>query len=147
MSDAETLRVVCNPFAHLDHLGRPAGACPCDPVGHTPDRRWVGARIHERTTLTEKLSREDASVRSAAQNTEFDFTPDVQTIPKTPYYLDRLRDGELLAADAMTARAAGLPFVEPSTALAIAKTTAIASWAAHYGSEPAPTVAFWRGDS
>jgi hypothetical protein len=139
-NDMPTLRVYPNPYVHLDHEGRPAGACPVDPA-HQPDRRaWVGASLdREKTVITDEPQAGER--RSPTQVTVFAFACEVQELPASAYYLDRLRDGELIAADAATARMAGVAFIPPRTALACARERAELAWRALYGDEPAPGLA------
>jgi hypothetical protein len=130
-----TLRVFANPYVHLDPSGRPCGACPVDPA-HLPDRReWVGAWLDaERTKVLS--TPEKGEVRAPVQETIFAFSQDAIELPATPGYLDRIRSGELLAANAPTAQAAGIVFVAPDAALERARTAAVAAWRALYGEEP-----------
>jgi hypothetical protein len=130
-----TLRVYVNPYVHLDHEGRPCGACPVDPA-HIADRReWVGAWLDvERTRITSEPAK--GEVRAHTQQTVFAFSQDVQELPLTHGYLDRVRTGELLAADPSTAQAAGVRFIEPAHALEAARKAAVARWHALYGDEP-----------
>jgi hypothetical protein len=46
-------------------------------------------------------------------------------IPNTDYYRTAIRHGDLFAADARTAAAAGIPFVEPELAMKAAREAAI----------------------
>jgi hypothetical protein len=129
------LRVFANPYLCLDPSGRPCGACPADPA-HLPDRReWVGAWLDaERTKVLSTPER--GEVRAPVQDTIFAFSQSAIELPATPGYLDRIRCGELLAADAPTARAAGIAFVPPDAALERARAVAIAAWKSLYGEEP-----------
>jgi hypothetical protein len=126
-----------NPFIHLDHDGYPAGACPCDMPEHVgmTTRRWVGAELDPAATmLLEKLTEEERRYRDARQQTRFLFTFSEPTkLPVTEYYKDRLRHGEILPADADSARLGGIDFMPPAQALAQAKTDACAKWVALMG--------------
>lgn len=142
-----TLSVIANPYAHLDHEGRPCGAVLLDPVDHhaygeaTVDavtgqpryepRRYVGAELDTHSTkIVRKAGPQGlgASGQSDLQDTVWKFSDEPQTIPQTNYYLARIRDGELIPADAETAALAGRAFVEPKLALANAKTHALGLW-------------------
>lgn len=137
-------KVYPNPFIHLDHDGYPAGACHCDQVHHVgmTTRRFVGATLDsEQTMLLEKLSKEELQYRNARQQTRFKFTFDEPTtLPVTDYYRDRLRDGEIFAADQETWKLmeASGPFVSPRDALAKSKEAAISRWRAETGSSGRP---------
>jgi hypothetical protein len=65
------------------------------------------------------------AAQSDLQTTAWEFSDEPQTVPLTGYYLDRLRDGELIAADALTAQTAGRVFVAYDDALASAKAHAL----------------------
>jgi hypothetical protein len=54
----------------------------------------------------------------------------------TMYYRDRIRCGELIAADVETARTAGVPFVPIDQALQVAKQTAVLQWRALNSCDP-----------
>ena len=142
-----TLSVIANPFAALDHEGRPAGVVLLDPVEHHPygehttdavtgqpryePRRYVGAEIDaEATQVVRRAGAQGlgSSAQFDLQDTVWKFSAEPQTVPQTHYYLDRLRDGELFAADPATARLAGKPFVEPKEALAGARAHALGLW-------------------
>jgi hypothetical protein len=132
---SRTLRVLPNPYAALDGYGRPAGIVPCDPHEHTPDRRFVGAHIADVVVHDDFPSHE---LRSNRQDTRWGFATEPVEIPRTHYYVERLREGALFPADEATARMAGIPFESPAKRLEKAKAAALAQWVAHYGEEPDP---------
>lgn len=132
-----TLRVYGNPYSYLDHKGRAVGVCPCDPVGHTSmtDRRWVGASLdHANCSGTH---RPPGDIRAPVTKVTFLHHEDEQVVPMTHYYLDRIREGSLIAADADTAALAGMTFLDPETAFDAHRDAARALFVAHYGKEPA----------
>src|SRR5688572_8192428 len=102
-----TLNVLANPWIHLDHQGRPAGATPMD-VG--PGQKvFVGAELDtEQTQIVDRPGR--GELRSHVQDTVWKFSDEPAVVPATPYYIRRLRSGELLAADKQSARIAGVEF-------------------------------------
>lgn len=125
------LMVLANPWIHLDHLGRPAGACPMDlPPGQ---KGYVGASIdRESTQILDMPGKHE--LRSHVQDTVWKFSSDPQPVPCTPFYIARLRTGELFPADMATAKAAGLKaFMPPAEALAKAKADAAKAWDAEHG--------------
>lgn len=139
MRQPTLLRVHANPYAHLDHEGRPDGRVLLDPEHHNPyasdtePRRYVGCALDtEKTTILKKAPRgangEMLSGSYDLQDTVWKFSAEPQLVPMTAYYLDRLRDRELLPADAATARHANLPFVHYDKAIEQAKIGALALW-------------------
>lgn len=124
------LNVVPNPWIHIDHQGRPAGACPMDTAPGS--KAFVGARVSH--TKTQILSKGIRGIQDSVQDTvwEFDLAP--QPVPDTPYYRTRLRCGEVLPADEAASRAAGhSEFLPPDKALTAARERAIAEFNAHHG--------------
>ena len=136
----KTLRVFADPYAALDHEGRPAHACPTDPAHTGPERRWVGAKLHADTALKKLDAATHEAVRAGLhehpQDTMFEFSDEAEELPRTPYYLARLKHGELIAADAETARAAGVRFEDPELVLARSRLKAIRHWKAEKGALP-----------
>lgn len=114
------LQVVPNPFCALDVHGRAQGVVELEGIAG----QYVGAV-------------EDPELSRAEGKHVFRFLPGTARVPLSAYYLRRLRDGELLPVDEPTARVAGLPFVDPETALRNARDRAIAQFTATNGSEPA----------
>lgn len=128
-----TIRVYANPYAHLDHEGRPAGYVLFDPVDHhayasdNELRRYVGASIDvEKTKILTRAP--ERSAQSDHQDTVWSFSSEPVVLPLTHYYLDRLRDGELLPADKATALHIGRSFVPYEEAIASAKKGALGKW-------------------
>ena len=109
-----TLLVRANPYTFVDHKGRPAGAVPCDPVAHTPDRRWVGA-----VAVSEVVEARDKSIdsRHPLQDTWFLFSADAQKVPDSPHYRAAIRSGDLIAADESTAAVCGVAYEDPEDVL------------------------------
>ena len=121
--------------ATMDHEGRPCGVCPMDPIGDGGARgRFVGAKIDDGTTTKADIDQED-EIRSPFQRTVYSYLgtsghetkpfalaealakADPISIPFTQYYQERLLAGELIAADAESAKNAGTSkfFEEPKT--------------------------------
>lgn len=147
-----TIRVLANPYAHLDHEGRPAGVVMLDPVEHAPyasdgePRRFVGAAIDtEKTEVYQRAA--ESSAQSDLQETHWTFSNEVQELPRTHYYLDAIRNGELFAGDEETADQVGIPFVEPAKALEAAKTKALALWQAERPKRALPDWAKRQADT
>lgn len=136
MPSAKTLRVYANPYLHLDHEGQPAGACPCDPDEHTPERRFVGAKL--KADLIRKADKSKGI--SAKHRISFEFSDEAQTVPDTAYYRAAVNSGELIAADLDTAKACGFvekSFRDPKAVLADAKKAACDAFKAATGDPPA----------
>lgn len=153
----KTLSVYADPYAALDHEGRPAHACPTDPQHTGEIRRWVGAALSSKTRLVDRQDLDenvgksvDAGLHEHPQETVFEFAPfesstpsegeDVIggpiTLPETPYYLERIRHGELIAADVKTAKKAGSKFSEPKALIAASRAASIAKWFAQHEEYP-----------
>lgn len=88
------LRVLPNPSHALDHEGDPACAVQFE---NASGDYWVGASIDHKKSLAEKRT-----------VFVFDETTVVE-VPCSGYYARKILDGELLAADLESARAAGIP--------------------------------------
>lgn len=133
----KSLLVLPNPWAAIDHQGRPSGVVMCDPVEHVPTRdgeprRFVGAHLDPvKTRMTREFARGDA--RSNEQDTVWVFATKPVDLPNTPYYRERIRHGELIAADEKTARVAGLKFADPGKVIEAARASAIAAWETEVG--------------
>lgn len=136
------LSVLPNPYHALDAFGRPAGVVLKVPDGEGFDgfandnhAGWIGARIDPKAT--EVLDNfKPSELRSNRQHTAFEF--DAQTpvpVPRSQFYLERLREGSLLPADERTAAAAGIAFVKPAEAQARTREAKRAEWRANYGKD------------
>ncbi len=130
----KTLVVYSNPYLHVDHEGRPAGAVPTDPEHTGTERRWVGARLCPKRTQVTKVS-PDRSLHESEQNTVFSFDDEPVTVPFTHYYLERIRQGELVAANAPTALAASVKFEPIADVRGRAKAAASKAWKAERGED------------
>ncbi len=135
------LRVLPNPwtFIHPDH--GPQGHVHVDTGGRGSEPSYVGSEIdRERTKITEVRPEKDP--RPHRQVTVFrfpalndtldgpskDFADGIE-VPRSPYYLDRLRDGDLVPADKATADAFPCRF----SSLAEARAAGIAACDALHG--------------
>lgn len=136
----ETLKVVPNPYTFIDQDGEPQGACPPDVEHSAGKRMWVGARLDDGRTKVLKVKREPGDYRLFDQVTKFVFEPGPIEIPMTPHYLDRIREGDLIAADERSyAKACGSTkgYLPPEKALAEARAKAFDDYKAGYSEEPA----------
>jgi hypothetical protein len=138
MAQPKTLNVVANPFCHLDHEGRPAGAAQREPNPHvhSADIFYVGAVRKFRQIDAGKPALGIAPIEEYT----FEFSPDAVPVANSDYYRRLVKSRELLAADKESWVAAGADpatYVDPKTALAHAKAGAIAQHKAAHGEEPA----------
>jgi hypothetical protein len=118
MPKPATLHVVANPYCALDADGEPSG------VAYRADLRGqlVGALIDHK--------------RSKDGALKYEFSTDALPLPDMPAHRVLLRTGQILPADAATARVCGIGFTQPSAALAAAKERAALEWLAAYGELP-----------
>ncbi len=135
-----TLWVLPNPWAAIDHLGRPAAAVPVDPVDHDPhNRRWVGATCEAKLVKPaqrQRIGSQIVVVAEAEYDLEWTFTDAPVRLPNTPYYRERVKRGELLAADKATAAACNVKlakFQDPKRYLETLKGEAIKEFDARNG--------------
>ncbi len=138
----KTIRVLPNPWAFVHHEIGPQGRCHEDTGGRGSTPRYIGAELCPDKTV--KL----ADYESQPNETRLDpwqivfrfpaldasllvpakgFEKGIE-LPKTAYYLDRLRDGDLIPADSRSAEH-GARYAT----LAEAKAAAVADFEAHYG--------------
>lgn len=131
MHDDTVLQVYPNPYAHLDHKGRLAGACSREAEHDVRpgDRRWVGASLD-----AEKCSGKErgaGDIRSPATDVVFTFETTKQRVPDTKHARDRIREGSLIVADEETAEAIGVRYEDPRAVLARARAGALHTWKEH----------------
>lgn len=149
---ANTLKVIANPYAHVDAHGRPAGAVLCDPDEHVtyadtplhPDpaqryrpRVFVAAtrkatRLGSRPPRTVVFRRKDGTTLRhtflAPHDRTWEFSRDAVEVPNTVYYQRMIAESSLFAADKASWVAAGNSpalWVEPADRLAWAKEGAV----------------------
>lgn len=149
----KVLRCVLNPFAHLDHDGRPACAVAFEPnplARGTEPKRFHGAKLHA-TVIEERnptvvqggcvIAGDD---RKSVHDHTFEFSHGaVLTLPDTRYYRELLTPAAgqvatpLLPADTETARKLGRPFRDPELTIAETAEVTSAEWtAANDGEQP-----------
>jgi hypothetical protein len=133
-----TLSVFANPWTYIDEHGRPTGVCPVDVNLHVADPgRLVGARrgaelLKKAPTETVKGRSLEVGFAQHKLHIEYDATP--TEVPNTPYYCERVRAGDLFAADAKSAAVAGVKdFVQVDQAERVARDRAIADFDAQNG--------------
>jgi hypothetical protein len=121
------------PFAALDPEGMPSAAVRFDPpTGRKGEVHFIGAT--RKNTLVEKRKREEGRQSLYVTSFEYDLMP--QRITHTDYHVQRIRQGDLIAADQATAKIAGVPFAQPEVAFERARYAAIARWEQQYGEPP-----------
>lgn len=119
------LRVVANPFAApLDHLGRPCAAVRYDPT-KSPHVSYIGAQRVAK--VVEKRPAGGARSDREAVTWLFDVAP--VSIEDTAYHRERIAAGELLPADAETAKRCGAKvFADPNERLKVACAERLVEW-------------------
>jgi hypothetical protein len=144
MAKPRTLLVWPNPFAALDHEGRPHGILQFEPEGDGvrtfDDRRFVGAQLTAEILGTLPTSHPNETAQTI-QRTTFVYADEPTPVRNTAYYTGAIRRGELFAADEASATEAGLGrFLDPGKALEAAREGARATWAilAHEDHDEAP---------
>ena len=120
----KTLSVYANPYAALDHLGRPCGAFPHDVSIPGMAGRYVGASMNAVETQPEvkRIIGTAVEVLNHAQHDRtWDFSTELVKVANNRHYVRGIKDGALFAADEQTASVAGVKLVPLETALAAAK--------------------------
>lgn len=148
------IKVLANPWLVIDSKGRPCGAVPCDPNEHDRvGRSYVGARVDRQQTklVPDRFGQaaQAGEARFARQDTVWAFLTEPVELPYTHYYADKVRKGQLFAADEKSAVACGIAaknFQEPGKLLDEAKAAAIADFVAHYGEGAFESAAAMRKD-
>jgi hypothetical protein len=101
----EKLRVLPNPYLFG---GNPLCACASDPVEHIQGR-YIGAQpVVKSGGETITVGSLTGFVGGEQTEVEWEFSTEPQEIPKTNYYLQMIREGALVPADAATAALAGI---------------------------------------
>jgi hypothetical protein len=151
----KTMRIVLNPFAHLDHEGRPAASVTLDPTFENPDRRRVGAVMHAEVTEARtavEINRAKRTFKGDNRHSIHDRWFDTSAEPVTvmdlldhgnTYYrqLAKVGPGEVapavLPANKETAKRLGVPFRDPSEVVLETARLQAARWARdHEGEAP-----------
>lgn len=146
------LRVVPNPYLHIDEHGRPAGAVPQghgsyrdnerhpDPLQRFEPRRHIGAERTSTRLAADRTYRVGPHkiVKHGAHDHAWSFSSEAVSVPSTVYYHRAIKAGDLFAADLKTWVAAGGDprlFQGPDEKLAQAKEGAIARFVAMHGAD------------
>jgi hypothetical protein len=138
----KTIRVLPNPWAFIHHELGPQGHCHEDTGGRGTDPRYIGSEVcPEKTVKLAEYEKEPNETRLDPWLIVFRFPVLGASLlepakgfeggielAKTAYYLDRLRDGDLIPADERSGEH-GARFAS----LAEAKAAGIASFEANYG--------------
>lgn len=143
------LQVIPNPYRVLDADGKPTAIVPCHSK-HAPGE-FVGAtktlvvespaefvdvkrKVGDREVKEAKLAAFDRSKAS------FTFSFEPVGVPGEGaaggYYLKRVREGSLIAADQATARACGVAHVAPKDVLAKEREVAAKEFERQFGAPP-----------
>jgi hypothetical protein len=101
------LLVATNPFAALDHRGRPCGACPVDPrdpryyapaKGLGEVRGYVGARQVFGEVTRATPTHAELTQRTERRDLTWVFTLEPFEVPDTKFYRRQVAEGALLDA-------------------------------------------------
>jgi hypothetical protein len=136
-----TIRVLPNPWGFIHHELGPQGRCHEDAGGRGSTPRYIGAEpCPDKTRKLTDYESQPNETRLDVWTSVFRFPSLDSTLlgpapgfekgielPKTPYYLDRLRDGDLIPADERSGEH-GARFAN----LAEAKAAGVAAFEAHY---------------
>ena len=124
------LLVRSNPYKRLDEEGNAAGAA-YHSSSYSPNSIIGGtvSRVNE--------SRPSKYNSTPDYDIVYKFSNDPCMVPSTQYYISMLIRGDILPADAATAKAVGLAFIPPDEVIAETKARNVALFRATYGTEPA----------
>lgn len=143
---SKQLLVLPNPWAFVHPERGPQGVCHVDTGGRGSPVRFVGARLDRKLTRVTE-ARDLGDPRTSRQFTLFEYPSldeallkpskhDPKTgqggavsVAKSPYYFDRLADGDLVPADPATADACNCKY----DSLEEARDAAKAEFELHYG--------------
>jgi len=143
------LQVIPNPYRVLDADGKPTAIVPCHSK-HAPGE-FVGATKTlvvespaEFVDVTRKVNGRDIKEQKLAaydrSKASFTFSFEPVSVPAEgaagSYYLKRVREGSLIAADQATARTCGVPFVQPRDVLAKERAAAAKEFERQFGAVP-----------
>lgn len=135
------LRVLPNPWLHIDEKGRPAGLCRLEqPNNGTFIHGWVGVTVAtvkeveppKRVVVSGRTFEQKAGIHYLT----FAHTDEPITLANTPYYRKRVQCGDLIAFDEESAFSCGISgrnFVKPETLLERIKADAIKQFDAENG--------------
>jgi hypothetical protein len=149
------LRVVANPFVHLNYEGVPTAGFTLDPKHENPDRIPVGytrkALVREArmpVTFDRQRGTVSGDARPSVHDIWFEFSSEPQTIvdlldhgPAATYYKQKAKAGPgeiapaLLPADAASAKRLGVPFRDPSVVVVETARLAAKAWAEEHDGE------------
>lgn len=143
------LRVLPNPWLHIDDKGRPAGAVKVEQPGNGSFLHgWVGARVAKVTEIEPpkrvKVEGRIFEQRHGIHDLEFAHAEEPVTVNNTPYYRKKVSNGELIAFDEESAKACGISggnFIKPETLLEKLKQDAIKQFDAENGEGAFETLA------
>lgn len=119
------LRVLPNPWTHIDEKGHANGVCIVEQPGHGAfDRRWVGAHISsvkeiepaKRVSINGRMVEQKAGIHHC----KYSYVTEPVVVENTAYYRKMVSKGDLIAADVISARSCGIStsnFVEPALLL------------------------------
>ena len=128
----QLISVVPNPYLHLDDEGNPSHVVAVDPSAN-PNRAFVGATLAGAQVI-DKLK--VGELLSPRQYNQWEFTKEPVQLMLTPYYLECLKNNELIPADDATAKACGKKFENVDDVLTLSSYSAAKDWYSKYGEYP-----------
>lgn len=143
------LRVLPNPWLHIDERGQPAGLCRIEqPTNGTFIEGWIGVTVRKveeveapkRVTIKGRVFEQKAGIHYL----HFAHADQPITVDNSPYYRKRVAAGDLVAFDEETASACGISkrnFVKPEALLEQLKVDAIKQFDAENGQGAFETLA------
>lgn len=139
MRPTPNLKVLPNPFYALDADGMPSCHVRVDPeVGRKGVIEFIGVQVFKEVLTGDGAPEGNAQREPHLQrrSTRFVWAQAPVEIAATPWHVEQVRAGSILAADKATAQACRIWFIEPAAAIAQTKTRSIAEWIASHGAEP-----------
>lgn len=127
-----TIKVLPNPYLHLDENGKPAHVIPVDPTTSTA-RAFVGAVLSNAEVVDNYPVGE---LLSARQFNTWTFSQEPVEVLYTQYYRAAVRDGSLICADDSSAKRCEVSFVPVAKAFEQYKAEAANKWKNQYGEFP-----------
>lgn len=149
MTLTRPLRVLANPYAHLDHHGRPASPFPYepDPIHGDTAVRFVGAkRIVKETKPARQIPGMPGRYTQAEHDYSYEFSTEPTLVENTDYYRRAIKGRDLIAADLESWELAGCDpvlYKDPRQFLAELKEGAQHQHRAHYGRSSEECAKHW----
>jgi hypothetical protein len=132
----KTLSVYANPYAAIDHCGRPAGHFSHDVSIPGMAGRYVGATMIAtlvQPEVTRTIGKATEVLNHAVHDRTWEFSQDPVTVVNNQHYLQGLKDGALFPADEKTAALLGKKLRPLAECLKEARAAAEQAFDSSYG--------------